>query len=62
MADNQSDLKLLYVTPEKLARSKRFMSRLQKMYQSKHLTRIAIDEVHCCSQLGHDFKQGQDYT
>ena len=29
MLDKKSNLKLLYVTPEKLAKSKRFMSKLQ---------------------------------
>lgn len=40
-----SQLKLLYVTPERMAKSKRLMSALQNCYQSKKLERIAIDEV-----------------
>lgn len=51
-----SQLKLLYVTPERMAKSKRLMSALQKSYQNKKLERIAIDEVHCCSIMGHDFR------
>lgn len=58
MIEKTCTLKLLYVTPEKLAKSKRFMSKLQKMYSMKNLARIAIDEVHCCSQWGHDFRPG----
>lgn len=47
---NTGPFKLLYVTPERLAKSKRFMTALQKCYLSKKLNFIAIDEVHCVSQ------------
>ena len=56
MTDKKSSLKLLYVTPEKLAKSKRFMAKLQKSYEMGTFKRLAIDEVHCCSTWGHDFR------
>lgn len=56
MSAKGSTLKLLYVTPERIAKSKRFMSSLEKSHKLKQLALIVIDEVHCASQWGHDFR------
>lgn len=49
-------IRLLYVTPELCAQD-RFRDRLHVVYKQKELARIAIDEAHCISEWGHDFRK-----
>ncbi|KAF6261562.1 hypothetical protein COO60DRAFT_1699757 [Scenedesmus sp. NREL 46B-D3] len=51
-----SGTRLLYITPEKVARSDVLMRALNTLQQQHRLDRVVVDEAHCVSQWGHDFR------
>jgi RecQ family ATP-dependent DNA helicase len=47
---------LIYITPEKYSKSGRIRSEMKRCRQNGFLNRVVIDEAHCVSEWGHDFR------
>ncbi|EFA80466.1 ATP-dependent DNA helicase RecQ family protein [Heterostelium album PN500] len=48
--------KLLYVTPERM-KTQEFIDILEHLNNTSQLKRLVIDEAHCISEWGHDFRK-----
>ena len=55
LKSSRPSVKLLYITPE-LAATQGFRTLLTSLQQRGSVARIAIDEAHCVSEWGHDFR------
>jgi bloom syndrome protein len=52
----EQHLQLLYVTPEMMSKSVQMLKIFDVLHSNGKLARVVIDEAHCVSQWGHDFR------
>ncbi|KAF9525495.1 P-loop containing nucleoside triphosphate hydrolase protein [Crepidotus variabilis] len=55
LQDYDTRIKLLYVTPEKMSKQD-FIKVLDVVYENNNLARLVVDEAHCISEWGHNFR------
>lgn len=53
---NSGNLSLLYISPEMLNTSGQLKNSISRLHKNGLLARIVIDEAHCVSSWGHDFR------
>lgn len=56
LATGHPRIRLLYVTPE-LCSGDHFRRKLKLVHEQRELARVAVDEAHCISEWGHDFRK-----
>jgi bloom syndrome protein len=49
-------IQILYITPEMINKSGNLIDAFHNLHRRDRLARIVIDEAHCVSQWGHDFR------
>ncbi|KRX02073.1 P-loop containing nucleoside triphosphate hydrolase [Pseudocohnilembus persalinus] len=50
------EIQIIFVTPEKLFSNQKLMQVLEDLFKMQHMKRVFIDEAHCISQWGSDFR------
>ncbi|KAE8421686.1 hypothetical protein BDV36DRAFT_304392 [Aspergillus pseudocaelatus] len=55
-SDAEGQIELLYITPEMVNKNQTLIRNLERLNNRRRLARIVIDEAHCVSQWGHDFR------